>query len=163
VVVASTYHWSWLVAGLMDRGYVVHVANTAAIQQDAGLKYTDDHSDARWLAHLLRLGVLPTGHMDPKEERAVRDLLRTRTQWVQHKTTHVLSIQTLCTRNTGGSIRSNRIKQRTAEDIDEILPEPALALAQENSPSACWKRTWPDDPTRAPRVKLRVAFKTSSP
>ena len=57
VVVESTYNWSWLVDGLMDRGYVVHVANTAAIQQYAGLKYTDDHSDARWLVHLLRLGV----------------------------------------------------------------------------------------------------------
>ena len=79
VVVASTYHWSWLVDGLMERGYVVHVAHTAAIQPYAGLKYTDDHSDARWLAHLLRLGVLPTGHMYPKEERAVRDLLRQRT------------------------------------------------------------------------------------
>ena len=47
VVVESTYNWYWLVDGLMERGYVVHLANTAAIQQYAGLKYTDDHSDAR--------------------------------------------------------------------------------------------------------------------
>jgi len=33
---------------------IVHLANTAAIQQYNGLKYTDDDSDARWLAHLLR-------------------------------------------------------------------------------------------------------------
>jgi transposase len=32
VVVESTYHWYGLVDGLMDRGYVVHVATTAAIQ-----------------------------------------------------------------------------------------------------------------------------------
>ena len=32
VVVESTYNWYWLVDGLMERGYVVHVANTAAIQ-----------------------------------------------------------------------------------------------------------------------------------
>ncbi len=51
VVVESTYNWYWLVDGLVEAGYRVHLANTAAIQQYAGLKYTDDRSDARWLAH----------------------------------------------------------------------------------------------------------------
>jgi transposase len=52
VVVESTYNWYWLVDGLMEAGYRVHLANPAAIQQYSGLKYSDDHSDARWLAHL---------------------------------------------------------------------------------------------------------------
>jgi hypothetical protein len=47
IVVESTYNWYWLVDGLMDQGHRVHLANTAAIQQYEGLKYTDDHSDAR--------------------------------------------------------------------------------------------------------------------
>jgi transposase len=47
----------------MAADYRVHLANPAAIQQYSGLKYTDDHSDARWLAHLLRLGVLPEGYI----------------------------------------------------------------------------------------------------
>jgi transposase len=76
IVVESTYNWYWLVDGLMEQGYKVHLANTAAIQQYNGLKYTDDNSDARWLAHLLRLGVLPEGYIYPKQERAVRDLQR---------------------------------------------------------------------------------------
>jgi transposase len=59
IVVESTYNWYWLVDGLMEKEHRVHLANTAAIQQYEGLKYTDDDSDARWLAHLLRLGVLP--------------------------------------------------------------------------------------------------------
>jgi transposase len=50
-VVESTYSWYWLVDGLMEKGHRVHLANTAAIQQYEGLKYTDDDSDARWLAH----------------------------------------------------------------------------------------------------------------
>ena len=61
IVVESTYNWYWLVDGLMEQGYKVHLANTAAIQQYEGLKYTDDHSDARWLAHLLRLGGVARG------------------------------------------------------------------------------------------------------
>jgi transposase len=82
VVVESTYNWYWLVDGLMEAGYRVHLANPAAIQQYSGLKYTNDQSDARWLAHLLRLGVLPEGYIYPKAERAVRDLLRKRAHLV---------------------------------------------------------------------------------
>jgi transposase len=63
LVVESTYNWYWLVDGLMEAGYRVHLANPAAMQQYGSLKYTDDYSDARWLAHLLRLGVLPEGYI----------------------------------------------------------------------------------------------------
>ncbi len=33
VVVESTYNWYWLVDGLMDAGYRLHLANPAAIQR----------------------------------------------------------------------------------------------------------------------------------
>src|SRR5262245_26777654 len=110
LVVESTYNWYWLVDGLMDAGYHVHLANPAAIQQYDGLKYTDDHSDARWLAHLLRLGVLPEGYIYPKEERAVRDLLRKRGQLVHQRTANLLSIQSLISRTTGYMISAKYIK-----------------------------------------------------
>ena len=129
IVVESTFNWYWLVDGLMDQGHKVHLANTAAIQQYEGLKYTDDHSDARWLAHILRLGVLPEGYIYPKQERAVRDLLRKRGQMVRQRTANLLSIQNLITRNTGSSIRSNRIKTLDAEAVDALLPNEDLALA----------------------------------
>jgi transposase len=129
IVVESTYNWYWLVDGLMDKGHRVHLANTAAIQQYAGLKYTDDDSDARWLAHLFRLGVLPEGYIYPKEERAVRDLLRKRSQLVRQKTANLLSIQNLYSRNTGSSISANRIKQLTSETVDALFTHSDLALA----------------------------------
>ncbi len=129
IVVESTYNWYWLVDGLMDKGHQIHLANTAAIQQYEGLKYTDDHSDARWLAHILRLGVLPQGYIYPEEERAVRDLLRKRGQMVRQRTANLLSLQNLITRNTGSSIRSNRIKTLDAEQVDDLLPNSDLALA----------------------------------
>ncbi len=89
VVVESTYNWYWLVDGLMEQGHKVHLANTAAIQQYNGLKYTDDDSDARWLAHLLRLGVLWVGYIYPRADRPVRDLLRKRSQLVRQRTTNL--------------------------------------------------------------------------
>src|SRR6266508_2579609 len=129
IVVESTYNWYWLVDGLMEQGHKVRLANTAAIQQYEGLKYTDDHSDARWLAHLLRLGVLPQGYIYPRADRPVRDLLRKRSQLVRQRTTNLLSIQNLVTRNTGESLSANQIKGLDTQQVDELLPNGDLALA----------------------------------
>ena len=161
IVVESTYNWYWLVDGLMDKGHRVHLANTAAIQQYEGLKYTDDHSDARWLAHILRLGVLPQGYIYPKEERAVRDLLRKRGQMVRQRTANLLSIQNLITRNTGSSISSNRIKTLDSETVDALLLNQDLALAVKANLAMiqCADRQVDIlERTVTDRVKLRAAF-----
>jgi transposase len=162
VVVESTYNWYWLVDGLMEAGYVVHLANTAAIQQYDGLKHTDDRSDARWLAHLLRLGLLPQGHIYPEAERPVRDLLRKRRQLVRHQTAHRLSIQNLVARNTGASVSGNRINHWERDDVLSLVPDADRALAVTSNLAvlhgladqmAILERTGKE------RVKLRPAFR----
>jgi transposase len=129
IAVESTYNWYWLVDGLMDAGYVVHLAHVPALPQYSGLKHADDQHDARWLAHLLRLGLLPTGHIYPKADRPLRDLLRKRGQWVRQKTAVVLSLQSLLARLTGQRFSLNRIRQFTPEAVQTLLP----ALAQQLS------------------------------
>jgi transposase len=89
IAVESTFNWYWLVDGLMDAGYEVKLVNTSAVRQYDGLKHCDDRSDGLHLAHLLRLGILPTGHIYPKKQCAVRDLLRQRSRLVQQRTAHV--------------------------------------------------------------------------
>src|SRR4029450_1926764 len=128
LVVESTYNWYWLVEGLMEADYRVHLANPAAIQQYKGLKYTDDHSDARWLAHLLRLGVLPEGYIYPKAERAVRDLLRRGAHLVRQHTANVLSVQNIMARNTGARFSVKRMQELTKEDLSTLLAEPVQEL-----------------------------------
>ena len=113
IAVESTYNWYWLVDGLQEAGYTAHLVNTTAVKQYDGLKYSDDKYDAFHLAHLMRLGILPTGYIYPKEQRAVRDLLRKRLQLVHQRTTHVLSIQNQLTRNTGRQFKCNEIKKLT--------------------------------------------------
>ena len=120
VVVESTYNWYWLVDGLQAAGYRVHLANTAAIRQYEGLKRTDDVHDAKWLAHVLRLGILPEGYIYPKEERAVRDLLRKRSQLVRQRTANILGVQNLVARNTGAKIAADAVKQLDAEHAVEL-------------------------------------------
>jgi transposase len=161
IVVESTYNWYWLVDGLMEQGYRVHLANTAAIQQYEGLKYTNDHSDARWLAHILRLGVLPQGYIYPKQERPIRDLLRKRSQMVRQRTLNLLSIQNLMTRNTSSSMSANRVKGLDAQQIDELLPNEDLALAvKANLSVMCCadEQTEILERTVRERIKLRPEF-----
>ena len=77
VVIESTFNWYWLVDGLQAAGFTVHLAHTTAVRQYDGLKHSGDETDARYLAQLLRLGILPTGTILPPEARSVRDLART--------------------------------------------------------------------------------------
>jgi transposase len=129
IVVESTFNWYWLVDGLMDNGYRVHLANPSAIKQYEGLKHSDDARDALHLAHLLKLGILPEGYIYPKEERPIRDLLRKRLQLVQQKTSHILSFKNLVSRNLGFQMPSNDIKKVKDEDVKEMFKEEHLVLA----------------------------------
>ena len=110
VVVESTFNWYWLVDGLMDYRYRVHLANPAAIRQYEGLKHSDDEREALWLANLLRLGILPEGYIYPKEERPVRDLLRKRGHLVKLRTSLVISLQNILSRNLGRKVNVNDVK-----------------------------------------------------
>ncbi|MCX5791945.1 MAG: IS110 family transposase [Elusimicrobia bacterium] len=130
IAVESTYNWYWLVDGLMKEGYTVKLVNTAAVTVYDGLKYTGDEHDARHLAHLLRLGILPTGHIYPKEDRAVRDLLRKRAQLVRCRTTQILSIQGLVSRNSGRKINTDGVRKLDEKTIGQFCGgDDVLALA----------------------------------
>jgi len=129
LAVESTYNWYWLVDGLMESGYRMHLVNTAAVIQYSGLKYADDNHDARWLAHLLRLGILPEGYIYPRESRSLRDLLRKRVQLVQQKTVNLLSLQSILARSSGLNIPCSRIKKMTVENLEELLPEADTVFA----------------------------------
>jgi len=126
--VESTYNWYWLVDGLQENGYDVHLANPCAIQQYSGLKYTDDRWDSFWLAHLLRLGILPEGYIYPKEDRPVRDILRRRTLFVRYRTSQILSLQSAISRNRGFDVPGNTIKILNEEYAERVFDAPLLKL-----------------------------------
>jgi len=128
VVVESTYNWYWLVDGLQANGYGARLANPAAMQQYNGLKNTDDESDTFFLTELSRLGILPEGHIYPKEERPVRDLLRRRLLLVRQRTTHILSFQNLIARERGEQITSNQIQKLWPNEVGQFFDDERLVL-----------------------------------
>jgi transposase len=129
VVVESTFNWYWLVDGLMAAGYRVHLANTTAIRKYDGLKHSGDETDARHLAHLLRLDILPTGTILPPEQRAIRDLARKRMQLVRSRTTHILAVENITARQFGARITSNQVQRLTAQAVEQMKLPAEVALA----------------------------------
>src|SRR4030067_2010887 len=129
IAVESTFNWYWLVDGLKENGYRVHLANPSAIKQYEGLKHSDDARDAFHLAQLLRLGILPEGYIYPKEERPVRDLLRNSGHLVKLRTSLILTLENLVSRNLGFQMPSNEIKKLTEDDVEGMFKEEHLALA----------------------------------
>jgi transposase len=130
VAVESTYNWYWIVDGLMEKGYKVHLANPSAIQRYSGLKHSDDKHDAFWLAEMLRLGILPEGYIYPKEERPVRDLLRKRGHLVRLRTSLVNSLQNILSRNLGRKMNVNDMKAIKEDRVSLLLEmNEDLALA----------------------------------
>jgi len=130
IVVESTYNWYWLIDGLMDAGYqCVHLANPSAMKQYEGIKHTDDQHDAFFLAQMLILGILPQGYIYPKEDRPVRDLARKRLFLVRHKTSHILSLQSLIARCCAQRISASEIRKFTIEDLQQLLKDEHIVLS----------------------------------
>ena len=162
VVVESTYNWYWLVDGLQEAGYRVYLANPSAIKQYEGLKHTDDKWDSFWLAHMLRLKILPEGYIYPKEDRPVRDLLRRRLLFVRHRTAHILSLQSMIHRNLGMRMSGREIKRLEEKDVESLFDSYHLALTGKNNVAAIEflkKRIQIIEKEVKSEVKLRQEFK----
>ena len=123
VVVESTYNWYWLADGLREAGYKVHLANVAANIQYSGIKCTGDESDALWLANLLRLNILSTGHIYPKEKRGIRELVRKRLILVRQQTACLLSVQGMIARYENVRITASKMKSSDDKILDFIKDE----------------------------------------
>jgi transposase len=126
--IESTFNWYWLVDGLQDHGYHVVLANPAAMQPYSGKKHTDDVSDAFFIAELLRLDLLPTGHIPDRQTRPVRDLLRRRMLLVRQRTTLILSFKSLNERTLGQRVPLARVKAMKPAEARARFTAPADQL-----------------------------------
>ena len=129
--VESTFNWYWLVDGLREQNRDVRLGNPAKMKQYKGLKSTDDASDARWLAELVRLDIFPDSYIYPKEVRSVRDALRRRQLFVRRRTQVTLSLQSLLERYGFKTPGSRALQQWTRADIEATGLDPFVQLQLE--------------------------------
>ena len=128
VAVESTYNWYWLVDGLQALKYPVVLANPAGMEQYNGIKHADDTNDAFFIAELLRLNILPTGHIYDPVLRPVRDLLRRRMSLVHQRTALLLSFKSLYARTTGQTMSLSRLKSMEMAEAKRLYEHPANCL-----------------------------------
>lgn len=109
------------------------LANPSVMEAYQGLKYSDDRSDARWLAEMLRLGILPTGYIYPEAQRPVRDLLRQRSFLVRQCTAQLLHTGNILSRNQGRKTGQQQLRQMTVAEVRQLFPDRERTLAVESS------------------------------
>ena len=79
---------------------------------------------------MLRLDILPTGYIYPKDERPIRDLLRKRSHLVSLRSSLLISLQNIISRNCGTKMKTNDIKRLRENRVLPFLADNEdLALA----------------------------------
>ena len=91
VAMESTGEYWKPVYNLLEDTFTVFLVNAAHVKNVPGRK--TDKADARWLAKLMRFGLLQASFIPPKGQRDLRDLTRYRTKLVQERVREVNRVQ----------------------------------------------------------------------
>jgi transposase len=91
VAMESTGEYWRPVYHLLEGDITTFLVNTAGVKQVPGGK--TDQADARWLAKLMRYGLLQASFIPPQGQRDLRDLTQHRTTLVQERSREVNRIQ----------------------------------------------------------------------
>ena len=93
VAVEATLTYYWFVDVLKEEGIDVHLAHPLMVKAISYAKIKTDSADAKTLAQLLRMGLLPEAYIYPKEKRAIRDLSRRRLRLSNQRALYYREIQ----------------------------------------------------------------------
>jgi transposase len=91
VAMESTGEYWRPVYNLLEGTVTIFLLNAAHVKQVPGRK--TDKADARWLAKLMRYGLLAASFIPPQGQRDLRDLTRYRTKLVQERSRAVNRVQ----------------------------------------------------------------------
>ncbi len=131
VAIESTFNWYWLVDGLQDAGFDVHLAHTLGISRITKAKVKTDRRDAYRLARLLRSGDLAEAYIYPKETRPIRDLIRHRQRLVSARSGEYARIRIQLYRE--GILEHSRasVQAITDVEINALFDHPATVRIAE--------------------------------
>lgn len=132
-VVEATYNWYWLANLFESEGWFLRLADPCTVSQ-ANLKYSNDHTDAAYLAERLRVHSLKTFPIMGQAYRDLRDLSRSLMVLKQDmgrlKITVVNELVNHCSvrvridsliRDPLKLVRGNEKKPGVYEKLDELL------------------------------------------
>ena len=94
-VAEATTGWYWVKDALAPLDIDFRLAHAKGVKAITGAKVKTDAKDARKLAQLLRVNLLPEAHVISDELRPLRDVLRTRLKLVERRTGALNSVNRL--------------------------------------------------------------------
>ena len=83
--VESTSNWYWLDDWFRDQGIPLKLAHAKMLKAISYAKVKTDSVDARTLAELLRVGLIPEAHQCRREQRDLRELTRGRLRMIERR------------------------------------------------------------------------------
>jgi transposase len=137
VVYEASLNWGWLYDVLEGIKNIrsITVANPYKVRLIAETQIKTDKLDARKLAMLLRLGVVPECHVPDRQTRARKEVLRQRAYWVRQRTGIRNRIHRIIGRQHGLQMPQVSdlfgVKGKTALS-KAVLPEPDNMLLKQN-------------------------------
>lgn len=128
VAVESMGSHYWLVDALEEEGIDFQLAHPLMVKAIAYAKVKTDKADARTIASLLRLGMLPQAYNYPKALRPIRDLSRRRAMMVDERALHYRDIQYLHQQMALGTPSRDGVKKLSAAELEGRFKAPATRL-----------------------------------
>lgn len=145
IVCESTYNWYWLANLCERRGWRFCLCDPSTVSQ-AKNKYADDFTDASYLCKRFWMRELHIVQVGYHQDRAIRDLIRTRQEYVQARARLKTTICNKLTNhlseayNYDGLIKNNNLGELTGDDLlaaltnilgDELLAESILMIIEQ--------------------------------
>ncbi len=128
IAVESTFNWYWLVDGLQDAGYDVHLAHTLGLYMITKAKVKTDRRDAFTLAKLLATGMLPEAYVYPKGTRTIRDIVRHRSRLVAIRAHGYAALRLKLYQHGILGHTRNSAKVWDGGDIEALVADPSVRI-----------------------------------
>lgn len=124
-VVESTCNWYWLSDLLLGHDIELVLAHAKYLKAISYAKVKTDKVDSLTLAQLLRMNLIPVAHQISPELRPLRDLMRSRLNFVHKRISCINSIHRLLEKfNLSSENRSLRILKEMSIPDDLPMPDP---------------------------------------
>ena len=120
-VVESTYNWYWLADEFEKRNWNMRIADPSTVSQ-AKKKYSDDWTDAEFLAEMVRINSIKSYEYLSKHKRAIRDLCRMRQEFVNLRAQPKITIANLYVNQLGDRVKTNALLKAAYEALAENKP-----------------------------------------
>lgn len=130
--VESTYNWYNIADLFEDNGWHLKLADPTTVKNNK-TKFSDDITDAEFLADQMRLGALKAADIIPKQDRAFRDLVRLRVDLVQDRARYRTILKNFFNNQRYMKITTERLDRMAEQYCNGDLTELVSIFDNENT------------------------------